>query len=64
MQQAGETTSIPKVDPSKTMGFNHLQLMAFGLVNTPEQGKLSASRIEDGILTRNREKASDFCPMI
>ena len=34
MQQTGETTSIPKVDPSKTMGFNHLQLMAETALST------------------------------
>lgn len=60
MQQTGETTSIPKVDPSKTMGFNHLQLMAFGLVNTPcQQGKLVVhlGSKDGGLSPRNREKS-------
>lgn len=48
MQQTGETTSIPKVDPSKTMGFNHLQLMAETALSTRFfTGKTGrASRIE------------------
>lgn len=42
MQQTGETTSIPKVDPSKTHGFQPLAAHGRnGLVNTQfEQGKL------------------------